>query len=267
MDVIQSVILGALQGITEFIPVSSSGHLLVLRNLMGLGHIPVLFDILLHIPTLIVIILVFRKKICELILSLLTLMSASLEKPPVSDRENCRFIVILLIATAATALIGFGIEKIQDYVPITPKVTGILFIITGVILFATKFIQGKKEYNQIGMKEGIITGIAQGIGVLPGISRSGITIASALFSGMKRENAGEYSFLIAIPAMLGAPLLKLNEAGSMHIAPHVVGIGLAVSFITGLFSLILLLRLVKKSRLYLFSIYLIPAGILTLICV
>jgi undecaprenyl-diphosphatase len=269
MDIIQSIILGAIQGVTEFIPVSSSGHLLVLRNLMGLGEIPVLFDILLHIPTLVVIIIVFRKKILELILSLFKLLSSFIkhEKSPVTARENGRLILVLLIATAATALIGSGIEKLQDYMSIAPKVTGIFFIITGIILIITKLMKGKKEYNQIGIKEGIITGIAQGIGVLPGISRSGITIASSLFSGMKRENAGEYSFLIAVPAILGAPLLKLNEVESMNIAPHVLGIGLAMSFIAGLLSLILLIRLVKKSRLYLFSIYLIPAGILTLIFV
>ncbi|MBN1699816.1 MAG: undecaprenyl-diphosphate phosphatase [Spirochaetales bacterium] len=267
MDIVQSIILGALQGVTEFIPVSSSGHLLVLRTFMGLEEIPVLFDILLHVPTLLAIVIVFRKKIIELAAAVPPLIEALIkhEKAPQKEREAGRLISVLLVATAATALLGAGIEKLKDYIPVTPKISGILFIITGLILIATRFMHGNKEYNQIGIREGIVTGIGQGIGVLPGISRSGITIAASLFSGMKRENAGEYSFLLAIPAILGALLLKMNEAGSMHIAPHVLVISLLVSFVTGLLSLILLIRLVKKSRLYFFSIYLIPAGVLTII--
>jgi undecaprenyl-diphosphatase len=123
------------------------------------------------------------------------------------------------------------------------------------------------SYGTIGVKQGIYTGIAQGLGVFPGISRAGITISAALMSGMNREKAGEYSFLISIPAILGALLLKLKEADALFVsvAPVTVAVGFSSAFIVGLLSLLLLLKIVHRGKLYLFSFYLIPLGLLGLV--
>ena len=267
MDIIKSIILGALQGITEFIPVSSSGHLLVTRNLLGLGEIPVLFDVLMHIPTLIVVLLVFRKKIIQILISLFRIFTYLIkkEKPNINDTENARLFLIILIATVSTALIGFAFNKMETIFSEIPKLVGALFIITGVLLIFSLLFKGSKDYSKLKFKDGIITGIAQGIGVLPGISRSGITITASLFCGLKREKAGEYSFLISVPAILGALFIKIKDAPALNIQLHVLLIGLGTCFLIGLLSLFLLLQLIKKGRLYLFSIYLIPVGILTLL--
>lgn len=266
-DLIKAALLGALQGVTEFIPVSSSGHLLVMRNLMGLGDIPKLFDILMHIPTLLVVLLVFWKIIKRLLLSLFKSVKLVLKKEKIdaSTGTDLKLILIVIIASIVTVLFALVIDHFDDFFESSPRYVGILFIVTGIILIVTRFFTGSKDYEKIGIKTGLIAGIAQGIGVLPGISRSGITIAAALFMGIKQDKAGEFSFLIAIPAILGAFLLKINDAGGMDINPLDLATGLVVCFLVGLVSLLLLIRLVKKGKLFLFSIYLIPAGIATLI--
>jgi undecaprenyl-diphosphatase len=266
-DLIKAVLLGALQGITEFIPVSSSGHLLVMRNLMGVGDIPKLFDILMHIPTLLVVLLVFRKIIARLFISLTKSIRNVIKKEKINAdiRTDLKLILIVIIASILTVILALIIDRFDDIFEASPRYVGILFIVTGIILIISKFFTGTKGYEEIGIKSGIIAGIAQGLGVLPGISRSGITISAALFLGIKQDKAGEFSFLIAIPAILGAFLLKMKDTGVMKIHPFDLAIGLIVCFFVGLGSLILLIRLVRKGRFYLFSIYLIPAGIATFI--
>ena len=266
-DLLKSIFLGALQGITEFIPVSSSGHLLVMRNLIGMQHVPKLYDILMHVPTLLVILLVFRKIIIRLFISLFKSIQSLFNKQKIDSatRTDLRLILIIIIATIPIVLLGILFDNLENFFNSYPRFVGILFIITGVILIFAKFLKGTLDYSKINIKTGIITGIAQGFGVLPGISRSGITIAASLLSGIKKEKAGEFSFLIAIPAILGALLYKIKDDTVMNITLFDLTAGLVVCFIVGLGSLLLLLRLVKRGKFYLFSIYLIPAGITTLI--
>jgi undecaprenyl-diphosphatase len=258
MTLMQSIMLGVLQGVTEFLPVSSSGHLVVLRRFMNLQEVPILFDVLLHVATLFVVLIVFRDRVGRIIVAL---GRALIGKKDEEDGENLRLFWVIILATAITGVIGIGLEQLEAGRNI--KLVSALFIVTGGILWWTRFQQGTVNYGTLGMKQGLITGIGQGLGVLPGISRSGITISAALVSGMDREKAGEYSFLLSIPAILGALLLKLKEAEALFssISPMVVAAGFASAFFVGLLSLLLLLRLVRRGRLYLFSFYLVPFGI------
>ncbi len=262
MTYLNAVILGAVQGLAEFLPVSSSGHLAVLQNFMDLGEIPLLFDILLHIATLGVVFIVFWDRIWRIIKSLIRRITGKSED---EDRENIRLFLVILLATVFTGVLGLVIEKFD--VGRNVKAVFILFIVTGIILILSRKREGKETYGTAGVKHGIITGLAQGIGVLPGISRSGITISAALFSGMNREQAGEFSFLLSIPAILGALVLQLKDAGSLFgsVSAGVVVSGMISAFVVGLVSLKLLIKLVKKGNLYYFSFYLIPLGIAGLI--
>ena len=258
MSLIQSLLLGALQGITEFLPVSSSGHLVVMKNLMELQEIPVLFDVILHVATLVVVILVFRKRIGELFSALFRFI---LGKKRGEDQDSLKLIITIMIATLITAIIGFVVSSLE--VETHPKLVSALFIVTGIILLMARKERGSLDYGQIGIKQAVITGIAQGLGVFPGISRSGITISGSLLSGMSRERAGEYSFILSIPAILGALILELKDLETLSglTSPMVLTAGAASAFLVGLFSLILLLRLVKRGKLYFFSFYLIPLGL------
>jgi undecaprenyl-diphosphatase len=262
MTFLQSIALGVLQGITEFLPVSSSGHLVLSRQLMELAEVPILFDVLLHVATLFVVLIVFRDRVGRIILALARTVIVRRNE---EDRENLHLLAIIIVSTIFTGAIGYGIDSLE-MMP-GPKFVSIFFLVTAAILLATRPLQGTINYGTIGLKQGVWTGIGQGLGVLPGISRAGITISAALMSGMDREKAGEYSFLISIPAILGALMLKLGESEELLVAisPQVLAAGFISSFIVGLISLLILLRIVRRGKLYLFSIYLIPLGIAGLI--
>ena len=261
MSVFQSIFLGVLQGIAEFLPISSSGHLVVFRNFMALGEVPVLFDVLLHVATLFVVIIVFRKIIWELLKSLGHLAVCRIDD---NDRVNLRVIAVILGASVFTAGLGFLIESFD--VVHKPRLVSILFLVTAAILLLTRFIRTEGAgYEKAGLKAAVITGIAQGLAVLPGVSRSGMTIAASLFSGIEKEKAGEYSFLLSIPAITGAILLEIKDLETLHntVSPGVMAAGMLAAFAAGLISIVFLLKLIKRSKLYLFSFYLIPFGILS----
>lgn len=293
MSIVQAIALGILQGISEFIPISSSGHLVIARHLMGLGEVPILFDVILHIATLIVIVHIFRDRIIRILVSLWrggsriwrarilpgdgkTAKSAGrggdpphdsggMTALPQEDLVNLRLARLVIIATVLTAVLGLGIAELD--LARFPKLVSALFIVTGVVLMASRFLHGTLDYHQIGTRHAVITGIAQGISVLPGISRSGITITAALATGIDRSRAGEFSFLISVPAVLGALVLTLRDLGDLRasVSLPALAAGFVASLVAGYVALILLLRLIRGGKLYLFAFYLIPLGILGLL--
>lgn len=258
MNHLQAITFGALQGLSEFLPISSSGHLVLLKNLFGLENVPRLFDVLLHGATLLVIFFVFRRRIGELLSVLGRFM---LRRSAPGDAPGIRIIGVLLLATVFTGVLGMLIKDlgIEAY----PKAVSALFLVTAAVLILTRRFDGRSDEELPGVKEAAIIGIAQGIGVLPGISRSGITISAALFAGMNRKEAGEFSFLLAIPAIMGALVLSLKDARelTLMVSPGVLLSGLAAATLVGYISLRLLLRMIRGGRLYLFALYLIPLGL------
>jgi undecaprenyl-diphosphatase len=263
MNEIQSIILGIIQGLTEFLPVSSSGHLVFGELFLGVQKInSTLYIILLHVATLFAVIIVFRKRLFHILGSLFRFICKR-SKP--EDKENLRLFLILMLATIVTVIVALCLYQVVKYVAGEPKIISLLFVVTGLVLLSTLLSKGKTEYKNLTVWHGVVTGIAQGLGTFPGISRSGITISAALASGVKREQAGEYSFLLAIPAILGALVFEIKDAEQLTAGMplHVVALGFLAAFIVGILSLIVLLKIIKKGNLYIFSIYLIPLGIIT----
>jgi undecaprenyl-diphosphatase len=260
MSTVQSLILGALQGAAEFLPISSSGHLLLARRLMGLSEIPVLYDVLLHVATLAVVVLVFHRRIGQILTAFGRWVARRRRE---EDAEDLHLLLYLLLATAVTGGVGLVMDRLEPRILARPKILAVLFLVTGLILLATLLFRGGRGYSQLGVPAALLVGLAQGIGVLPAISRSGITIAACLACGLEREKAGEFAFLLAVPAILGALALKLRELGTLEaqVRPLPLAAGLLASFAVGLASLILLLRVVRRGRLAFFSIYLIPLGV------
>ncbi|HPX27579.1 MAG TPA: undecaprenyl-diphosphate phosphatase [Treponemataceae bacterium] len=263
MSIIQAVLLGALQGVAEFLPISSSGHLTLVQHLFGLEDIPLLFDISLHVATLLAVILVFRRLILDL---LCTAFRWMLRKSTEEDKPKLQMILSLIAATAVTGVFGIVLKKIIPDLPIQVVFAG--FIVTAMLLFISSKISKKnegKEVKNISLIQGLITGAAQGIGVLPGISRSGITISAALAAGIDRKTAGEFSFLLSIPAILAAFVLELGDLGNMtqSISIQALLLGCLAAFAVGIFALKFLLALIRKGKLEWFAYYLIP---LALIC-
>jgi undecaprenyl-diphosphatase len=261
MNMYQAFLLGIFQGISEFLPISSSGHLLVLKELMGLSEVPGLFDVILHVATLFSVLVVFRKRIAGIILSSLRFVQ---RRSGEADTENLAIVLPALAATVCTAVVGLLLDRI-DFSGQVKLVSG-LFIVTAFILIGASFRKGGTGYRQLTIKQGVLVGIAQGLGVLPGISRSGITISAGIASGIKREEAGEFAFLLVIPAIAGALVLKLKDVGELAgtVAPLPLLIGSLASFVAGILALMLLMPIVRKGKLAWFALYLIPAGLVGL---
>lgn len=261
MSLMQSLVLGILQGLTEFLPVSSSGHLVVLKHLFGI-EASQLFDIILHLGTLSAVVLMFWKPIVNIIGAIIRWIS---RKTTEQDKDYLPMVIPAIIATAVTAGIGFAVAK--THIELTPRMVSVLWIVTGLLLIGVSFFKGDRTYKTMQIQHGLVVGIAQGLGTLPGISRSGITIAGGLACGLQREYAGEFAFLLSIPAIVGAFVLEFNDIGSMTAAVSLpaILIGFAASFIVGIAALKILMPIVKKGQLYWFACYLIPAGILGLI--
>ncbi len=266
MTTVQALILGVVQGVSEFLPISSSGHLVLLRQIMGIEGVPILFDVLLHVATLLVVIIVFRKRIGQILAAVVRGIS---RRPTEDDGRNLRLLLGIVVATAATVVVGLGVSALN--VGERPDIVSAFLIVTaGVLVFAYYFGRARgaaREYGDLRVSDGLITGVAQGLGVFPGISRAGITISGALIAGLSREKAGEFAFLVSIPAILGALVLTLRDAESLSAAvpTHALILGVAAAFVVGLISLVVLLRVIRRGRLHLFAFYLVPAGVLGLI--
>jgi undecaprenyl-diphosphatase len=247
MDLIQTIILGLIQGWTEWLPISSTGHLRLAEHFFGLGT-PILFDGLLHVGTLIVTLVFFRKDIKNILVAL---------GKRDFKTENGKLIPLIIVGTVPTALIGviFG-NVIEAFFSNLLLIAG-AFIFCGVALYSSKI--GNEREESISYLEALAIGTAQGIAITPGISRSGLTIAVALLLGVKREKAFKFSFLLSVPAIIGALGLTLYE---QHDALVLAGVGLteilagvAVSMVVGYFALTLLRKIIAHKKFYLFAFY------------
>jgi undecaprenyl-diphosphatase len=255
MDLLQSIILGFIQGLTEWFPISSTGHLRLAEHFFGLT-VPLLFDVTLHVGTLLVTLIYFRKEIKNVLSALVHRDFKS------TDGMLILPIIVGTIPTALIAvLVGDELDALSSFLYL-----GIGFIVSGVVLLATKFTVEKK--NKISLPEALLLGIMQGISVIPSISRSGLTISTAMFLGIKRELAFKFSFLLSIPAVIGAlgyTLFKEHDAlvlagiNSIEIAAALI-ITVVVSFL----ALKLLWKVLKAQKFWLFSIYCFAVGALML---
>ncbi|MGL4981338.1 MAG: undecaprenyl-diphosphate phosphatase [Treponemataceae bacterium] len=270
MTIFEAVLLGALQGIAEFLPISSSGHLLLAQKILHIQEQPLLFSVFLHLATLLAVVIFFHKIIRDLILAFWRIIRRKTQQ---GDDEKLKIILALLIATAITAGIGLSLSKFIPLIP--PKIVSIGFIVTALILIladtanrrSNKQSASHEKIKTLTIAKSLIIGIAQGLAVLPGISRSGITISTAIFCNIDRKTAGEFSFLLSIPAILGAFILEARHLTSetFNIPVATLIIGCLVAFISGLLSLFIFIRLIKKGNFAWFSLYLIPLGIVGLL--
>lgn len=249
----QAIILGIIQGLTEFFPISSSAHLVVIQHLFGIKKDVVLLDAVLHAGTVMAIIIFFWNDIIKILKDLPFI----LRKEGV-EREGVKLFYFIIAGTLPTAIMGVLFKKEVESSFFSPKLTGALLLFTSLILFLTKFT---RERNKFSITHAFIIGIFQGLALLPGISRSGATISSALALGWKREYAFKFSFLLSIPAVAGANILEIFNSNILISDLKVLTAGFLFSFIFGFISLKVLSPLVKKGKFYLFSIYCLIAGL------
>jgi len=269
-EIINAIILGLVQGLTEFLPISSSGHLAILHKILNFTtESNLFFDIILHLATLLAVIIFYRNEIINIIIATKNSFSDMIVKKQSfkqafwKEKNDSRLFVLIILGSIPTGIIGIvfkdQVEKLAEnllYVGV-----GLLFTATMLLLFELK----KKVFKKIPRMtifDSIIIGIMQGIAIIPGISRSGSTIATAKLLGIDKESAAKYSFLLSIPAITGAFLLKVKDifSESIELDYTLLIVGFLASFLSGYYSLKLLIWLIKKANLRLFIVYCLVVG-------
>lgn len=252
MEIIWAIILGVVQGITEWIPVSSSGHLVIIQQLFNLES-DILFDLILHLGTLLALFIYFRKDLLNILKSIVSLNFKS---------PNGKLALFVIIGTIPAALIGFIFHDFFTSLFSSLKYVAIALIFNGLFLFISEKRLGNKELN---FKNTFLIGLAQAISIIPGISRSGSTIGTGLLLGIKREDAGKFSFLLSIPIILGASLYEIsrNSINSFSLTPLLIGF--ITSFIFGFLTLKILMKMIKEKKFHYFSYYCIIVGLILLL--
>ena len=285
MNVLKAILMGLLQGLTEFLPVSSSGHLGLLKGLFGLDNGSILFDILLHVATLISIIAVFYKDILKLVIEFggmcrdifhnIASFGKSLSGGSSPEYERVisspyrKFVLMLIISTIPTAIIGVFMKDIVEYTSTNLLVTGVCLICTGLILAMSDFLSdGNKKLKETGNWDAFAIGSAQGIATLPGLSRSGCTIVAGILCGLDRKFAAKYSFIMSIPAVLGALVLELFDIGTESVSAGDVGcyiLGMLIAAVIGYIALRIIMNIIVSRYFKYFAIYCGVIGLVSII--
>lgn len=270
MSLIQAVILGIFQGIAEFLPISSSGHLALLQHLFGIEEGNLFFTEMLHFGTLISIFIVYFKDIKKIIYEIFILIGDIIKGRRKKLTAHQKLGLFVLTGSIPTAIIGLLFEDFFEnlYTSILP--IGIAFIVTGFLLyFAERKTSKNRKIEDMNLMDSLVVGTCQGIAIIPGISRSGSTIVASLFRGLNKSLATEYSFLLALPAIFGAFLLRIIDVFKegpnivMINAPLIVGV--ILSAVVGVISIKTFIKVLKNNNLHYFSYYLWIVGIITVI--
>ena len=262
MELWRALVLGVLQGLTEFLPVSSSGHLTIVPWLLGWPLPALFFDAILHLGTLLAVLLVFWRDI----LQLLAAWWGSLLSRKVDGQARIAWCI--LIATIPGALAGFFLNDMFEAIFAAPAWVALFLLLTGAILMlGERLSRPGRPLEEIGWKEAVGIGLAQAVAIAPGLSRSGATIAAGLGFGFQRREAARFSFLLSIPIILGAggsQLIHLLKDGTGDITWAALGVGFIAAAVSGYLCVRFLLSFLQRGRLYVFALYCWGAGLITL---
>ena len=244
---IQTIILGLIQGLAEWLPISSTAHLRIVEHFLGLAVTP-LFNIILHIGTLVVVVFYFRSEVKNILSALVHLNFKS---------EHGQLIPLILVATIPTAAIGLLYVKFLEDTMQTILAIGIAFLVGATVVYASKI--GKENTEAMTYTMAFVMGTAQGLAIFPGLSRSGITISSALLLGLRREKAFKFSFLLSIPAILGDLIVEAykqqGQLAIQGIGATELLIGVAVAMVAGYIAIRLVSKTVASKKFHYFAVY------------
>ncbi len=260
MGIFESLILGLVQGLTEFLPVSSSGHLVISEGLFGIKSDDIVFEILVHFGTLIAVLIYFRKKLYGIIKAV---FAAAFDKSARNLNPDLKMALFLIVGTIPAVIIGFVFKSHIVEAFNSPRWASAMLLVTALILFSTKWAaDGSKKLSGI---RSLAIGFAQALAIMPGISRSGSTISMGMWLGMNKSEAAEFSFLLSVPAIVGATILEIpqifNVPGNAGLLPVYLA-GAVVSAVVGYLSIAFLLSVIKKGKFFYFGLYCVVIGLL-----
>ncbi len=286
MSILQAIIMGIVQGLTEFLPVSSSGHLAIMKNLLGVDtDTGLLFDVLLHVATLIAVFAVMYRDIIKLIVDFFLIVRDffvniglafrnlfSSHKQPyrvLASTSYRKFVIMLLISTIPTGILGYLMKDMIEGASTTLLVPGICLLGTGIILLISDFLEdGRKKPKDANYGDAFAIGTAQGIATLPGLSRSGTTITACLLCGFDRRFAVKYSFIMSMPAILGAMVLELKDFGEIQLESgelisYIIGMIFAAA--VGYAAVRIMIKIVQNRYFKFFAFYCMGIGAVSVI--
>ena len=270
MTYLSSFLLGLVQGLAEFLPISSSGHLSIAQNLLGLNtEIPEFFDVLLHLGTLVAVFVAYWRDICDMVAELIRGVGDLVHGTTPRQVPPARRLILLIIVGTLPLFILLPIHKQVQALSNNMVFIGAALVVTGFLLFACDLVRkGKKTERTATIADVLVVGLGQAIATMPGISRSGMTITTGCFMGFERKFAVRFSFLLSIPAVLGANILSLKDAldtGIIWAEVPMYVVGVITAAVVG-YACIRLLRLVaEKGRFGAFAYYCWAVGLLTLL--
>lgn len=255
MSLIKAILLGIIQGLTEFLPVSSSGHLVVFQRILGIEGAGVTLEVLLHFGTLLAVFWVFRRDFIDLL------------KFP-KDTVQRRFLLLLILGCIPTALIGYFLGDFIESIFHSLLLTGAALVVTGIILkLLTLLPEGEKDITSMQPLDALWVGLLQGIAVIPGISRSGSTITAALWRGLDRATAVRYSFMLAAPVIFGATLLEVKDMIKVGVERTLLldyTAGTVAACICGILAIRLFIHLLQQKKFHYFAYYCWAAGVVVI---
>lgn len=263
MSILEAIIFGIVQGLTEFLPISSTAHIIITQLILGTTYPGLSFEIFLHIASILAVVIYFRKDLVAVIIGFFSYFKTRSQE----NRVHFLFALYIVVATAITGGLGVIMKDYIGDTMKTPAFMSVTLIITGLgLIFIERFHRyGNRTEKEMKFSDAIIVGLAQTLAVLPGISRSGATLISALLVGLNRETAVRYSFLLVIPVILGSTVLAVGDV-SQDIYAAIGVPALIVAFITTFFfswlGIVWLIDFLKKSKLIYFAIYCFVVAIL-----
>lgn len=272
MTYLSAIILGLVQGIAEFLPISSSGHLAIAENLLGVSEaaaVPEFYDVLLHLGTLVAVFAAYWTEICDMVVEFFRGAGDLLHRSTPTPVPPARRLILLIVIATLPLFVVLPIRKAVQGLSDNMVFIGAALIVTGFLLFASDMMRkGKKTEKNATWLDAIIVGIGQAIATMPGISRSGMTITAGCFTGFERKFAVRFSFLMSIPAVLGANILSIGDAidaGINWAEVPMYLVGVAVAAVSGYLCIRLLKMIAEKGRFGAFAYYCWAVGVLTLV--
>ena len=266
----EAIILGIIQGLTEFLPVSSSGHLVLAQNLLGISSPGVVLEVVLHLGTFISVLIVYWQDVVGIFRGLFSLISNPTAKRRIPKELTTyrRMVILLFLGTIPTGIFGVLLEPLFSSLFDSLLVVGVALLVTGVVLYLiSRMRPGKRDFRKMGALDALAVGLAQGLAIIPGLSRSGMTISSALGRGLNRETATRFSFLLSLPAIGGAAILQLRDilglTSQMGDASMLLA-GFSAAAIFGVLAIKLLVSVLKYGKLQYFAYYVWIIGLLAI---
>ncbi len=267
MSLLEAVVLGIVQGLTEFLPISSSGHLVLGELLLKIRLDDVSFEVFVHLGTFFSVVIVFRHTIRSVLKALWVGIAGSAgPRRSGGQSEDRRLFWLILAGSVPAGAAGLLFKSQIERSFASPVLVAVMLLITGVVLFLTTFFQAPR--NRMNLLDAVVVGVAQALAMLPGISRSGMTISAGIFRGVERSRAAEFSFLLSLPAIFGASLVELHEVLASSLLQENLMIYLAgaiTAFGVGYVAIRFLLKVIKKGKFQYFAYYCFAVGIFFLI--